>query len=117
MRAWRAMTAVVALYALVLQSVLGSAAVTPAASPFDVICLKLLDGGAKQPAQPLDHADRHACCTGAVFAATVEPPLADAHLIGWPLRLATRLAWRWNAVAAARPPPSTVASARAPPVV
>lgn len=115
-RALRALTAVVALYAFVMQAFLGgivaSAAAAPSALPFDVHCLDKAD-----PTTPQAPAHHHAgCCTAAHPAAGTPSPLPAMTSIVWPARRVVRVVWRMEGVASARAPPFTLASARAPPV-
>ncbi len=120
-RALRALTAVVALYALVMQAFLGgivaSAAAAPSALPFDVHCLDGASGSERaDPSAPLAPAHHNACCcTAAAPAAGTPPPLPAVTSIVWPQPLVVRVIWRMQGVASARAPPFTLASARAPP--
>lgn len=118
-RPWRAVTAVLALYALVLQAVLGGAAALPNASPLDVICIQHADGGdGSAPAAPHDPGHHRAgCCTLCHAAAAVEPPPPVASAIVWPPRAVARVSRRLDRAPSARAPPGAIASPRAPPVV
>lgn len=117
-RALRALTAVVALYALVLQAVLGGAVALSFGPSFDVRCLDQADGvEQRDPATPHGPAHQHSCCcTAAHPAAGTPPPLPVAAGFAWPHRLAVRLVWRMEGDVSARAPPRTPAHARAPPV-
>lgn len=122
MRSLRRLTAVLALYALVMQTFLGGLAPLPMASaaglPFDVHCLDKADGaGSGDPAAPYTPAHQHGCCcTAAQPVAASPPPLPAMASIAWPPRVAVQLVWRMTVAAPARAPPGTLASARAPPV-
>ncbi|MBB3904859.1 hypothetical protein GGR33_004385 [Methylobacterium brachythecii] len=122
MRILRRLTAVLALYALVIQSFLGGIAAFPSASasglPFDVHCLDRSDGADRtDPGVPHAPAHQHSCCCTAAHPPAGMPPLATTASIAWRPRLAVRLVWRMASAAPARAPPRTLASARAPPVV
>ena len=118
-RSLRRLTAVLALYALVIQVVLGGIAALPMAAtslPFDVPCLD--KAGGAEPTAPHVPAHHHpGCCTVAQPIAGLPPPLPATASIAWPLRLAVRLGWRMAVAAPVRAPPGTLASARAPPLV
>ena len=116
-RSLRALTAVAALYALVLQALLGGIAALPVAGAPGLLCAQLADGdgGApdeRHPTPPHGHAG---CCTAASHAPTPAPP-PEAGPAVWPDRSVTRIGWRARGPQAARAPPHTLASARAPPV-
>ncbi|WP_147081156.1 hypothetical protein [Methylobacterium haplocladii] len=121
-RALRALTAVVALYALVMQAFLGgiaaSAAASPFALPFDVHCLDKADGSERvDPSAPQAPAHHHTCCcTAASPSAGTPPPLPVMTSVVWPQPIVVPVIWRMEGVASARAPPFTLASARAPPV-
>ena len=121
----RAVTAVLALYALALQALLGGMAPLstplPSAFPFDgradVHCLQQAgDPSDPSPARP-HRSDHHqpGCCTAATLAAGLAPPLPAATPVLWPSRLPTRLVWRMQGAPSARAPPNSLAGARAPP--
>lgn len=116
----RAAIAVAALYALVLQAVLGGAAfagpVDPAGDPLHALCAP----GAGSADAPSGQHGEHAhlpCCTAAHPPSLAAPPDLSSIAIVWPLRHAVAVVWRPEAAAAPRAPPGVVASARAPPVV
>lgn len=122
-RSLRALTAVAALYALVLQALLGGIAALPVAGA-PALCAGITDGitdgvgaasgdTAKDRFPPPAH---HAgCCTTAnhVPAAALPSPAALAR--AWPECGVARADWRGQACRTARPPPFTLAHARAPP--
>ncbi|KQQ19465.1 hypothetical protein ASF53_24040 [Methylobacterium sp. Leaf123] len=120
-RVLRGLTAVAALYALVLQSLLGGIAALPVAGAPAFLCQpsaqQVADGAvsaeaAKDGLPVSHHAD---CCTAAHHtpAATLTPPLsAEA---AWPERRVARAGWSGGQRRTARPPPFTLAHARAPP--
>ncbi|MBB2960602.1 hypothetical protein [Methylobacterium sp. R2-1] len=124
-RVLRGLTAVAALYALVLQALLGGIAALPVAGAPDFLCLSIANaavtGGAvsvefaakdEHPA-PVSH--RTGCCTAAHHApaAALPPPLSTE--IAWLEREAVCADWFGAQRRAARPPPFTLAHARAPP--
>ena len=121
----RVLTAVVALYALVLQAVLGGIAALPVAAPFDpaasVHCLQQDAAAAASPEQAPVHdpADHHpGCCTLVHHPVAGDAAaLAASTTVAWPNRVSVRLVHRMEGAVAARAPPNTLASARAPPVV
>jgi hypothetical protein len=114
----RAVTAVIALYALVLQAVLGGLMPLPSAVDHGVLCLgQAGDEDTGQVQNPA--AEHHAhlpCCTvpGAVLGPILPEPSAQA--VAWPPRVVTRLAWRFDAPVRARGPPGTFPHPRGPPV-
>lgn len=117
-RRLRALTAVLALYALVMQAFLGgivaSAAAAPSALPFDVHCLDQTERA--DPSAPQAPAHHHTgCCTVAHPAAAMPPPLPAITAIVWPQPIVVHVIWRMQGIASARAPPFTLASARAPP--
>lgn len=114
---WRAVTAVVALYAFVLQAFLGGLAPLPAHA--GVLCLGQSDAGAPGGGGPDDAGavHHHACCTAASVAGGGEQPLPCVTAILWPPRVAARVAWRGETAVAARGPPGSIAHPRGPPSV
>lgn len=118
-RSWRVITAVVALYALVLQAVLGGVAALPTLKVHDVLCRPLADGvGTSKPAQPQAPHQHHGdCCTAAVIADATAPALAVATIVAWPVLSTGRIFPRKDRAVSARAPPGLVASPRAPPVL
>ena len=119
----RGLTVVVALYGLVLQALLGSAAAHPVASPFDgaltIHCLQQDGSGSDRADQPADSDHRHGqCCTLAHWTALPVPPVPAASVVVWPVRVAQPTTRRFETAARPRgPPPRSIASPRAPPVV
>jgi hypothetical protein len=119
----RRLTAVLALYAFVMQAFLGGLAPLPMASaaalPFDIHCLdKFEEAGRTDPAAPHAPAHQHGCCcTAAQPIAGSPPPQPAMALVAWPPRRAVQLVWKMAAALPARAPPRTLASARAPPLV
>lgn len=117
-RRWRAFVAVFALYGLVLQAMLGGAALAAAPSTVNALCLGQADGtDSSDQAAPGAPGHHHAGCCTLAPAAAVEPPAIGSHPIAWPKRSAARLVWRQHGVVAARAPPDSPLSSRAPPVV
>ena len=121
-RILRGLTAVAALYALVLQALLGGIATLPVAGAPAILCLQAADGAASAQAAAKDGLpapDSHhtGCCTAAhhPFAAALPPLVSTA--AAWPERDAGRTDWFRAPHRTARPPPFTLAHARAPPAV
>ncbi|KAB1075085.1 hypothetical protein [Methylobacterium planeticum] len=117
-RSLRAVTAVIALYAFVLQAFLGGLMPLGAPAPGGVLCLTMdthgpVDDG---PAGPVPHHSGD-CCLAAHLAAGAEPPRPPATLLAWSRRAAIRIAWEPVAAASARGPPGSIAHPRGPPVV
>jgi hypothetical protein len=118
-RVLRGLTAVAALYALVLQALLGGIAALPVAVNPTSLCLasagETAAAGAAKDGLPAPDAHHAACCTAAHHpsAAALPPPLSAA--IAWPEREAGRADWSVAQRRTARPPPFTLAHARAPP--
>lgn len=122
-RVLRGLTAVAALYALVLQALLGGIAALPVAGAPAFLCQpiaqQIADGAvsaeAAKDGHPAPDSHHAGCCTAAHHppAATLTPPLsAEA---AWPERDAAPAKWSGVQRRAARPPPFTLAHARAPP--
>ena len=116
--AGRRVLALLALYALALQSVLGGLAMAAAAGPEHVLCLT---GGTFDRTWPDDpHLPAHepmACCVACNAAAPVAlpaPTLAEAIPVPGPVVLIQRRPAR---IALPRAPPRTGHHARAPPTV
>ncbi|PJI55997.1 hypothetical protein CTI14_00485 [Methylobacterium radiotolerans] len=113
---FRAAIAVVALYALALQAVLGSAGLTVLADPTHVICqpdIAIDDGPSKTP---LSHHGHSKCCVVAHMAGCAAVPSIESVPVAWPKRQVVALNWRPEVLACPRGPPGARASARAPPV-
>lgn len=122
-RVLRGLTAVAALYALVLQALLGGIAALPVAGAPAFLCQPIaqqaadgaVSAAAAKDGLPAPDSHHAGCCTAAHHApaATLTPPLsAEA---AWPERDAARARWSGVQRRAARPPPFTLAHARAPP--
>lgn len=108
----RAIIAVVALYALLLQAFMGFAAPAQTlASPGVVLC-------AEHPVDCPDHGPIqihvHACCT-LVQAAALALPVAESAVAVSGYAPAVRLSWRPEADLPRTGPPPRVGSARGPP--
>src|ERR1700712_1031445 len=90
----RAITAVIALYAFVLQAFLGGLMPMAPAGPDGILCLTL-DTHGPADAGPFAPAAHHHgdCCTAAQLAAGAAPPQPLATALAWSLRAATRIAW------------------------
>lgn len=115
----RAVTAVIALYALVLHAFVGGLMPLPAPLPAPlhagVLCLGQTGDGAT-PGTP-GHVHHQPCCTAAgLVTAARDPVLATADIV-WPRRSAARIAWHESATHAARAPPGSIAHPRGPPTV
>ncbi|MCJ2080013.1 hypothetical protein [Methylobacterium sp. J-090] len=104
----------IALYALCLQAILGSAASLPALGQTPGLCLHAAaEAGPDAPAPVHVHL---ACCTAAQAVSPLAlPPLVPTG-IAWPDRRIAPTAWRPHAVAQPRAPPERHAQPRAPPV-
>lgn len=113
----RATIAVVALYALALQAVLGGILSVSFDGTAHQLCLQGTDGGGDGPAQPLLPHCHLSCCTAAHTQPALDTPGVIAATIAWPLRHAVSVIWRPEVVSTPRAPPRTQANARAPPVV
>ncbi|MCJ2038047.1 hypothetical protein MKK55_03620 [Methylobacterium sp. J-059] len=113
-RPLRAITAVIALYAFVLQGFLGGLMPTPMAGDVHALCLSgAAAAGDPSPDTPHVHAD---CCTAAHHVADALAPRDTAATIIWPQgRVATTAFWR-AAANAPRAPPRAIAHPRGPPV-
>ena len=121
-RILRGLTAVAALYALVLQALLGGIAALPVAGAPTLLCLQAADGAvagqaAAKDGLPAPDAHHTGCCTAAHHpsAAALPPPVSTAAV--WPERATARADWSRAPHRTARPPPFTLAHARAPPAV
>ncbi|SFH02459.1 hypothetical protein [Methylobacterium gossipiicola] len=112
---WRAVIAVAALYALVLQGLLGGAIALRTLDATHALCLQASGVSTGDPSGTPPVHVHLSCCTAAVPMATAMPTL-DTVAVVWPLRRAVRTAWRPEIVASPRAPPGVSASARAPPV-
>ncbi|WP_336488495.1 hypothetical protein [Methylobacterium nigriterrae] len=113
----RAITAVVALYAFVLQAFLGGLMPIQGGGPDGVLCLHAAETGLADPGPgtplPAHHGD---CCTAAPLAGSAEPPRPVGVGLAWSLRNVTRVSWHASDAVAARAPPNTIAHPRGPPV-
>ena len=116
-RCHRAVIAVIALYALALQAILGGLMAAQTAGPVSIICLHdagSSEDGSSKPQPAHGHLD---CCTAAHTTVSLATPVLTSTEVVWPPREAVLISWRLEVVTAPRPPPGIVASARAPPVV
>ncbi|KMO34476.1 hypothetical protein ACQVP2_21365 [Methylobacterium aquaticum] len=115
--ACRAVIAVAALYALVLQAFLAGALVTVQPGLPHILCAPEAGAAPDAPAgTPAGHSHLD-CCTAAHGAGVVTAPLPDSTLVAWPIRRSVGVTWRPEVPAPARAPPGVSASARAPPVL
>ena len=110
----RAAVAVAALYALVLQALLGGLAVPAPIDPLHILC-SADAGSGEGPSKPHPAHSHLPCCTVAHGPGTVGPPLPAPVAVIWPVGRAVAVIWRPEVVAAPRAPPGASASARAPP--
>ena len=115
----RALASVVALYALVLQALLGGIAALPVADAPAFLCAQIGDQVGGETAAPDRHPapDAHhaGCCTAASHAPVAAPPPPSASGPAWPEAAASHATWLAPHRRIARPPPFTLAHARAPP--
>lgn len=110
----RAIIAVIALYALCLQAILGSAATPPPMGQEPGLCLH--EAGEAGPDAPAPVHVHLSCCTAApAFSTLALPPLVPTVTV-WPDRRIAPPAWRPHAAARPRAPPEGPAQPRAPPV-
>ena len=115
-RTWRAATMVVALYALVLQAVLGGALPAAAAGADGVLCLHQVDAPSPDDRRaPAPHAHAE-CCTAAQPAGGAALPRQELSTAAWPSGTGARIAWRPVAEALPRAPPGRIAHPRGPPL-
>jgi len=110
----RAIIAVIALYALCLQAILGTA--VPLALPGQDNGLCLHEAGETGSGTPAPVHVHLACCTAAQAVPGLDLPPVVATDLARPDRGVARVAWRPNATAQPRAPPRPPAHARAPPV-
>ena len=111
----RAITAVIALYAFVLQAFLGGLMPAPILGDGHVLCLSSSPAsGDPSPDRPHVHAD---CCTAVHVAAVALAPGAAAATLAWPRRRVANAAFPREAANGARAPPHSIAHPRGPPVV
>jgi hypothetical protein len=109
----RAIIAVIALYALVLQAFLGGLVPLPSGPVGNVICAEHGDAGAPSDQGPACH--QHACCAAAQAAQPLPPLLSAFATVAWsPLRVSDA-AWRDAGPVQARAPPDRSVSPRGPP--
>ncbi|MFC5553302.1 hypothetical protein [Methylobacterium iners] len=113
----RAITAVVALYAFMLQAFLGTMLPAAAMAHPGVICAPeagLAEGEA--PGTP-HHADHAQCCIAPSWAVQAEAPASAASALAWPSRPVLQFAWGVEAAHPARSPPRSIAHPRGPPAI
>jgi hypothetical protein len=113
----RVAIAVVALYAVVLQAILGGTLSVGPSELTHQLCLKgtdVRDDGPVTPPSPHTHLS---CCTAAHVPPVLDAPSLSATIIAWPVRRASGVIWRPEVVSIPRAPPRLHATARAPPVV
>lgn len=113
----RAVIAMAALYALVLQTVLAGLVGVEQLDSAHVLCLQDADPSAPHPITPLPAHVHLSCCTAAHVAVPFDAPILAATAIVWHVRRAVIAAWPPEIAAQPRAPPDFSASARAPPVV
>lgn len=109
--ALRAVIAVLALYALLLQAFLGGLMPWPATT--DGLCAQHSDPAAI-PEAPVPH--RHGdCCTAAQATGPALPPRPAVTALRWAAAADLHPAWPLTGSIGARAPPGTIASPRGPP--
>lgn len=114
----RAITAVIALYALVLQVFLGTLMPLPSLGHVGPLCSSLTDGtDTDQSPVKSGHGKHDFCCTSAsaVAVATVIGLVSSQTV--WPLSAGIRLTWLSEARPGGRGPPGTIPQPRGPPIV
>src|SRR4051794_4917067 len=104
-RCYRAVIAVIALYALALQAVLGGVMVARSVGSTGVICLHDAGSSESDPLKPQPAHGHLDCCTAAPMAVSPNDPVLTSAEIVWPLRQAVLVSWRPEVVAAPRAPP------------
>ncbi|KQP34620.1 hypothetical protein ASF27_03525 [Methylobacterium sp. Leaf102] len=110
----RAIIAVIALYALCLQAILGTA--VPLSPPGVDPALCLHEAGEAGPDAPAPVHVHVSCCTAAQAVASLDLPSLVPTGVVWPSRRRVAVAWRPHAAAQPRAPPERDAQPRAPPV-
>lgn len=109
----RAIIAVIALYALVLQAFLGGLVPLPAPPLGGVICAEHSGSSAPDDQAPACH--QHACCTAAQAAHLLHPLLSVFATVAWASPWVVPAPWRDAGTAQARAPPDQSVSPRGPP--
>ncbi|WCS24945.1 hypothetical protein LOK46_28125 [Methylobacterium sp. NMS14P] len=109
--ALRAVIAVLALYALLLQAFLGG--LMPLPTTTDGLCAQHSDGPAV-PGAPVPHGHGD-CCTAAQVTGPALPPRPAAIGVRWAVAVNRHPAWPLTRSVGARAPPGTIASPRGPP--
>lgn len=112
----RVITAVIALYAFVLQIFLATLMPLPAAGHVDPICSGLMEGelAAQRPDSP-SHDGHKLCCTSAVATILTDQPVLASSAIVWSTPSVIHLIWRDVADLSARGPPGSIPHPRGPP--
>ena len=113
---WRAITAVIALYAFVLQVFLATLMPLPAAGHADAVCSGLMDSerAAQGPDEP-SHGSHKLCCTSAGVTAVADQPVLVSSAILWPVSTVIRPIWNGVSLLGARGPPCSIPHPRGPP--
>ena len=109
----RAIISVVALYALVLQAVLGGLGPLPSAPVGAVICAE--HDGSTGPGDHGPACQHHACCTMAQAVQLLHPLLWAFAAVAWAPARVTSAPWRDAGAVQARAPPDPSVSPRGPP--
>ncbi|KQT14912.1 hypothetical protein ASG40_06355 [Methylobacterium sp. Leaf399] len=115
---WRPITAVIVLYAFVLQGMLGGMLPLSMIDHTGVLCAEgvAAAGDGEGPVKvPAHHAA--SCCIAAFAATDAGGPLPAMAMPAWPPRTASPVVPRPETPAAARAPPGSTVSARGPPTV
>lgn len=114
----RGVTAVIALYAFVLQAFLGGLLPAPAMGALGVICAGATGTGPGEDDPTKPHPTQHpACCIAAHAVPDASAPGAAATAVAWPARGVLHVAWPTEIRVAARAPPGSIAHPRGPPTV
>lgn len=114
----RAIASVIALYALVLQAVLGGMTPARANAPGGVLCAGLSDAGPAAGSDEGTPEKAHAradCCTAAHAPAGMGPPRPAALVVSWSARSVLPILWHAPQEARPRAPPGLIARPRGPP--
>ena len=116
-RSWRVATAVFALYALVLQAVLGGAAVFASDAAHRALCLQQTGDGQDNPdTGPGAHHGVDCCAVSPVAAGSAIPP-HPFRVMSWGQGATAESNKPLRSLGEARAPPGSIASPRAPPVI
>jgi hypothetical protein len=110
---WRAIIAMVALYAILLQPFLAAMAGGLGPSSAAYLCSSDKTGGPAHDGAA-NQAD-HQCCTAAQPTGAALPPAIDGAAVVWPARRGDVLSWRLEAERRKTGPPTHAHAPRGPP--